>query len=277
MSAIEGAKKLAATKAVAENFHPEYRYIGIGSGTTIVYVVEAIKDLGIPTNHMSFVPTGYQSRQLIIKAGLTPLTFDSIPPDTLLDVCFDGADEVDDELNCIKGGGACLHQEKLVATHSKKFVCVADYRKLQRRLLTEWKTIPIEVEPLAINTVVAQLINELGSLGPRVRDGTQDKAGPAKTDQGNFIVDAPFAPLLLVSDVAALGPGFVQGRTGWEVTALATRIKCIEGVLSVGIFSGENGEHALARGIKMGGQKPSVVYFGMADGSVTVKRASGVL
>jgi hypothetical protein len=67
----------------------------------------------------------------------------------MLDVAFDGADEVDAELNCIKGGGACLFQEKLVAERAKKFVCVADYRKRQERLLTNWPTIPIEVAPLS--------------------------------------------------------------------------------------------------------------------------------
>lgn len=54
-----------------------------------------------------------------------PMGFDSLPENVMLDVAFDGADEVDDDLNCIKGGGACLFQEKLVATRSKKFVCIA--------------------------------------------------------------------------------------------------------------------------------------------------------
>lgn len=72
-----------------------------------------------------FVPTGFQSRKVIESAGLFPMAFDSLPEDIMLDVAFDGADEVDDELNCIKGGGACLFQEKLVATRSKRFICIA--------------------------------------------------------------------------------------------------------------------------------------------------------
>lgn len=71
------------------------------------------------------MPTGYQSRQLIIGSGLTAVEFDAIPPGVVLDVAFDGADEVDDDLNCIKGGGACLFQEKLVAMQAKEFICVA--------------------------------------------------------------------------------------------------------------------------------------------------------
>lgn len=122
--AIESAKRAAAVRAVEENFDPSASHVGIGSGTTIVYVVEAIKERS--TNpHIRFVPTGYQSRQVIVHAGLTPIAFDSLPENTRLDIAFDGADEVDEELNCIKGGGACLFQEKLVAERAKRFVCVA--------------------------------------------------------------------------------------------------------------------------------------------------------
>lgn len=123
---IEIAKRNAAQRAVHEHFDPRARYIGIGSGSTIVYVVEAITALEYPnTSNILFVPTGYQSRQVIYNAGLKDVKFDSLPKDVLIDVAFDGADEVDEELNCIKGGGACLYQEKLVATQAKKFICVA--------------------------------------------------------------------------------------------------------------------------------------------------------
>ena len=71
------------------------------------------------------MPTGYQSRSEIEKRGLVAFSFDSLPEGVMLDVAFDGADEVDEEFNCVKGGGACLFQEKLVATRARKFVCVA--------------------------------------------------------------------------------------------------------------------------------------------------------
>ena len=65
LSAIESAKRAAAQLAVKEHFNPEARYIGIGSGTTIVYIVEAIKELDDPRiQNIHFVPTGYQSRQV---------------------------------------------------------------------------------------------------------------------------------------------------------------------------------------------------------------------
>lgn len=154
LTGVEASKRLAAYKAVEDHFDTSYSYIGIGSGSTVVYVVEAIAAKGRDvTNKMTFVPTGEQSKQLIIEAGLPLGSIDALPPVDAeqtkmggvsalhvatglqdlglkgkrqsLDVAFDGADEIDEDLNCIKGGGACLFQEKLVATAAKKFVCVA--------------------------------------------------------------------------------------------------------------------------------------------------------
>lgn len=218
---------------------------------------------------------------MIVDAGLIEQKIDSLLPDTLIDVAFDGADEIDDDLNCIKGGGACLYQEKLVATQAKKFICVADHRKLQSRLLTKWPTVPIEVEPLARHRVISALY-ALGSSKPVLREGHIVKAGPTRTDQGNFIVDAPFPTLLLPVDVEkslSLHPT-QKGMEGkgeggvWEVVQLAREIKLIEGVLSVGLFVGENGAQAMSRGKRAGGQKPVAAYFGMEDGSVIVRQAN---
>lgn len=135
----------------------------------------------------------------------------------------------------------------------------------------------------------------MGSSNPLVRTGTLSKAGPLKTDQDNFIIDAPFATLLLRQDLSfyarqdqassklAMADGSQhpqpklegRGRDGkWEVEALAKEIKMIEGVLSVGIFSGEDGHDAIKAGRGKGGQKPVACYFGMADGTVVVKTAS---
>ncbi|KEQ65574.1 ribose 5-phosphate isomerase A [Aureobasidium melanogenum CBS 110374] len=257
---IEQAKRKAAYRAVADHFDSEMQFVGIGSGSTIIYGVEAIKDClakNPPKNgrYIFFVPTGFQSRKVIEQAGLMPMGFDSLPENVMLDVAFDGADEVDDDLNCIKGGGACLFQEKLVATRAKKFVCIADYRKNQTRLITKWPSIPIEVAPIAHATVMRQL-KLIGSINPVLREHTLAKTGPIQTDQGFYIIDAPFKPLLTQEDV----------------TALAHKIKSISGVLEVGLFFGPNGYEVQAAG-GQGGQKPVAAYFGNEDGSVSVKEA----
>lgn len=132
---VESAKRAAATLAVEKHLHAGHRFVGIGSGSTVVYVVEAIVAKGSEFyGPMTFIPTGSQSAGLIRNAGLricnlnerpVVLQDGQSPTPVPLDVVFDGADEVDEELNLIKGGGACLFQEKLVAIAAKQFVCVA--------------------------------------------------------------------------------------------------------------------------------------------------------
>jgi ribose 5-phosphate isomerase A len=148
---------------------------------------------------------------------------------------------------------------------------MADSRKLQSRLLTNWTYIPIEVAPIAALRVLRKL-RELGSEDPTVRLNAVAKEGPLKTDQGFFIVDAPFPPLLTTTDIQAGKDG--SGKNGvWEVATLAQKIKAIPGVLEVGIFYGLTGPQAQAVGA-VGGQKPVAAYFGMPDGSVTVRKAT---
>jgi ribose 5-phosphate isomerase A len=175
-SAVEGAKRLAARRAVAAHFRPEFTHVGIGSGSTIKYVVEAIADAlaahhGGPASNdaappaatseavplaqrrrrassthgaygIAFVPTGYQSRETIVEGGLHPVALDALPDDVRLDVAFDGADEVDAELNCIKGGGACLFQEKLVAMRAHNWICVAGSSLISSRFESPYVTTP---------------------------------------------------------------------------------------------------------------------------------------
>lgn len=123
---IESSKRAAAYQAVKEHMDFSFRHIGIGSGSTVIFVVEAIASLGKDiTDKMTFFSTGDQSRDLIKGAGFRLQYVQDMADGQQLDVVFDGADEVDEQLNLIKGGGACLFQEKLVATKAKKFVCVA--------------------------------------------------------------------------------------------------------------------------------------------------------
>ncbi|EMC91715.1 hypothetical protein BAUCODRAFT_116659 [Baudoinia panamericana UAMH 10762] len=265
---IESAKRKAAFRAVEEHFNSSMRFVGIGSGSTIVYGVEAIaahlKAHPPPQPYQNwFVPTGWNSRKVIEAAGLLPIAFDSLPGDAMLEVCFDGADEVDEELNCIKGGGACLFQEKLVACRSKKFVCIADYRKDQKRLCTKWKTVPIEVAPIAHASVLREL-KLIGSPDAALREHALAKTGPIQTDQSFYIIDAPFKQLLTSMDDGV-----------WDVDSLAKRIKSINGVLEVGLFHGMNGYQTQKAGLQ-GGQKPVAVYFGLEDGEVLVRKADEI-
>jgi ribose 5-phosphate isomerase A len=119
---------------------------------------------------------------------------------------------------------------------------------------------------------VLRKLEALGSVKPTIRTNASPKEGPLKTDQDFFIIDAPFPPLLTHADVAAGKDG--SGAAGvWEVNELARTIKHIAGVLEVGIFSGLTGPQAQAAG-GIGGQRPVAAYFGMPDGTVSVRKAA---
>ncbi|KAH6889161.1 ribose 5-phosphate isomerase A-domain-containing protein [Thelonectria olida] len=274
---LESAKKSAAYQAVDDHLSPEYKYVGIGSGSTVVYVVDAIKSKG-PEFYggMTFIPTGSQSKGLIRAAGLTLANLDERPvvdgKPVALDVAFDGADEVDEDLNLIKGGGACLFQEKLVAIAAKKFVAVADYRKQSPRLCTTWKTIPLEVLPMAAPDVLIRL-REMGSPLPAVRSGLPSKAGECVTDNGMWLIDAPFPPLLLAKDLNDDVTG--TGKDGqWEINALAAELVKLPGIVEIGLFHGFNGVEAVKLGKVLQAQKPVAAYFGLANGEVEVQYAA---
>ena len=150
---------------------------------------------------------------------------------------------------------------------------VPDYRKAQSRLLSNWPSIPIEVAPMAVPSVLAAL-RTLGSAGPKVRT-RPDSDAVVCTDQSFHIVDAPFrAPLLVSADVAA-GRGKGDGSDGtWDVQMLGRAIKGLTGVLEVGIFSGVDGVRAQREhGEPRRAQKPIAVFFGAEDGSVSVRAA----
>jgi ribose 5-phosphate isomerase A len=130
MNPVEQGKKLAAYQAVDEFIKPEHSVVGIGSGSTVVYVVERI--LQKPElKHITYVPTSFQSKILILEGGLK---LGSIEEFSEIDVTIDGADEVDADLNAIKGGGACQFQEKLVAEAAKQFIIVAGKRILNKNV-----------------------------------------------------------------------------------------------------------------------------------------------
>lgn len=238
LSLVERAKQAAAYSAIDEHFPADAKVVGIGSGSTVVYCVERIAQLselkGINLKEIVFVPTGFQSKELIIAAGLNVSSIDQYTVGQL-DVVFDGADEVDDQLNCIKGGGACLFQEKLVGQCSRKFVLVSDSSKKSVKLGTKWiQGVPIEVVPLAYPKVRSDLI-ALGAKEVTLRQGGRAKAGPVVTDNGNFILDTHFGPI-------------DQNK----VRELDIQIKVLVGVVETGLFS-----------------TAAVAYFGETDGSVS--------
>lgn len=204
--------------------------MGIGSGSTVVYAVERLAQrVRDEKLDVICIPTSFQARQLIVENGLVLSDLDRHP---MIDVAIDGADEVDAGLNCIKGGGGCQTQEKIVASNATKFVIIADYRKDSKILGEQWKKgVPIEVIPMACVPVMKK-IEKLGGK-PKLRMAIA-KAGPVVSDNGGLIIDADFG---LINDPIALD----------------SQLRSLVGVVETGLF------------VKMACK----AFFGNADGSVT--------
>lgn len=237
MSDLAAGKKAAAVKAVNDYVKTNQK-LGVGSGSTIVFAVERLAErVKQEKLQVVCVPTSFQARQLIIDNGLTLGDLETHPE---LDVAIDGADEVDKDLNCIKGGGGCQTQEKIVAANAKTFVVIADYSKKSSSLGEKWtKGLPIEVLPFAYKPVKLRLEKMGGAAELRM---AQRKAGPVVTDNGNLILDWKFNP--------------TQGAN-W--TIIASKLAEIPGVVETGLF------------VNMA----SRVYFGQADGTVEVFERQG--
>jgi ribose 5-phosphate isomerase A len=162
-----------------------------------------------------------------------------------------------------------LQVSALADDTSTWLLTLLDSRKLQKRLLSSWKTIPIEILPKAA-AIVKETLIALGSSDPKIRQGGTAKAGPVVTDNGNWIIDAPFPPLLIPSDLTDGDKG--DGKNGtWEVHSLAVRLALVVGVVEVGLFHGINGFQVANSGEQ--GQKPVAAYFGMEDGEVQIRVA----
>lgn len=184
---IELGKKNAAIKAVEENVKKN-TIIGIGSGSTIVYAIELIAEMNRKEDlNVKCIPSSYQSYQLILNNGLELASLDQYPD---IDLDIDGADEIDKNLNLIKGGGGCLVQEKILASNSKILVIIADFRKNSEKLGMNWKKgVPIEVIPMAY----VPLMKKLEKMGGKpILRMAQSKSGPLITDNSNFIIDVDF-------------------------------------------------------------------------------------
>jgi len=186
----ELAKKVAAELAVKENVQKDI-ILGIGSGSTIIHAVKEIKEMDTDIrSSIVCIPTSYQSKQLIIEYGLNLGSLDQYPD---IDVTIDGADEIDGDLNLIKGGGGCLVKEKIVASSSRNFVIIVDWRKMSSQLGDKWRAgIPVEIIPTALKPLMKRL-NDLG--GKPVLRMAKAKMGPVVTDNGNFIIDVDFGKI----------------------------------------------------------------------------------
>lgn len=185
LSPLEMAKFVAAKRAV-EFVEPGMK-LGLGTGSTAAWMVrclaERIREEGL---RITGVPTSTRTAELARSLGVPITTLDEAK---WLDLTIDGADEVDPLLHLIKGGGAALLQEKIVATASDRMIVIADAGKKVAQLGAF--PLPVEVIPFGWQTTKALVEELLISVDVLGREVTLRMAGdkPLLTDEANYILD----------------------------------------------------------------------------------------
>ena len=204
----EKARALTAAKSAAgfraADMVEEDMVIGLGTGSTVFYMIERLAARVREGLKVTGIPTSYQTAMRAREYGIPLATLDDYP---VIDMAIDGADEVDPRLNLIKGRGAAHTREKCVAAAAFRFIVVVDEQKVVPRLSAP---VPVEVIPFAIRPVMSQ-VRGFGCL-PVIREGVK-KDGPVITDNGNFIIDCTFTaiprPAELEEAIARI-PGVVE-------------------------------------------------------------------
>ncbi len=200
LSSQNSMKKAAAEKALT--YIPEDSIVGVGTGSTVNFFIDALATI---KNHIKgAVSSSEQSTEKLKTYGIEVFDLNNVDD---LAVYVDGADEITAHMAMIKGGGAALTREKIVAAVAKKFICIADESK-QVDVLGEFP-LPIEVIPMARSYVARELVKLGGD--PVYRQGVI-------TDNGNVILD--------VYNLKIIDP-----------YALETQINQIVGVVTNGLFA----------------------------------------
>jgi ribose 5-phosphate isomerase A len=184
MSDLERSKRTAGKKSV--DFIKPGMVVGLGTGSTAKYMIE---ELGkrIKTGRLTNIRCVASSKQTEIQAQQLGLPLTAFRNINQIDITIDGADEIDKNLNLIKGGGGALLREKILAQNSRRLMIIADETKMSGFLGEKW-SVPIEVLPFAWEIEAAYLQSIGGEWSIR-------KAKSAEiflTDQQNYILDCNF-------------------------------------------------------------------------------------
>ncbi len=176
----EIARKNAVCKALELPYWRDSKVIGIGTGRTVTML-------------LSLMPRGFLENKVFVASSLDTLlrlkTLGArvLDPSSVcrLDMYIDSADAFDEKARLVKGGGAALSMEKILAFASKRFIVVVEEEKLVKNILSV--RIPVEVRKEAIS-IVAEVLREKG-LKPEIREAQKGKRGPIITDLGGIIID----------------------------------------------------------------------------------------
>ncbi|KXZ70987.1 Ribose-5-phosphate isomerase A [Acinetobacter venetianus] len=169
--ATQDEKKQAAAKAALKHL-PKGGILGVGTGSTVNFIIDLLPELQLE----AAVASSNATAERLKKLGIEVVDMNSVGG---LDAYVDGADEIDRHMHMIKGGGAALTREKIVASIAKKFVCIVDDSKWVDQLGRDFP-LPVEVIPMARSSVARKIVALGGD--PVYREGVV-------TDNGNVILD----------------------------------------------------------------------------------------
>lgn len=195
------AKQIAAEKAVT--YIRDEMIVGLGTGSTAYWAIQKIGEEVRQGLKVKVVASSLQSENLAKELGIPIIAFDQVEK---IDVTIDGADEVDKNLNLIKGGGGALLREKIIAYNSQQFIVIVDSSK-RVDVLGKFP-LPVEIAPFAFELT----IRNIEKLGCTVK--IRNKEGrDFVTDNGNYIADCNFNeipdPLSLSNDLHEI-PGVLE-------------------------------------------------------------------
>lgn len=222
---IEKERELAAKEAV--KYIKDNQIVGLGTGGTASYAIREIGEMIKKGLRIQGIPTSDKTRELAESLNIPLVNINTV---SVIDITIDGADEFDENLILIKGGGGALLREKIVASLSREEIIIADSTK-KVDVVGKFK-LPIEIIPFASSYVLSQLklLNGAGKI--RMAAGV-----PFITDQGNHIIDADFGLII-------------------DPVSLSGKLNDITGVVEHGLFIN------LASKVIMGSDEGVMVFTG---------------
>lgn len=199
---------ISALSSDALKYVKNNNVIGLGSGRAATALVKSLgKLIKVKDYKIVGVPTSMQIKLIAEKVGIPLVEADQVD---YIDVVFDGADQIDSQKYVIKGGGGALLRENILFSLAKKVVVMADKTKFVKNFT---RTVPVEIHPLARNSVM----QSIEKLGGKAQIRTLDRGYPFFTENGNIILDCDFGTIK-------------------NPKILSQKIKQTTGVLESGIF-----------------------------------------
>jgi len=217
---------IKALSSDALKFVKDDYVIGLGSGRAATALVRSLSKLiKLKGYNIRGVPTSLQIKLIAEKGGIPLVEADQVD---FIDVVFDGADQIDSQKYVIKGGGGALLRENILFSLAKKVVVMADKTKFVKNFT---RTVPIEIHPLARNSVT----KSIKKLGGESQIRSLDRGYPFFTENGNIILDCDFGTIK-------------------NPKTLTQKIKQTPGVLESGIFL----------------RKPDIIYKAKINGKFDI-------